>query len=608
MGRRGPKPLAAKVKADRGTLRPSRERQRHVGAPVGVSAVVEQPDRQKDFTAVAITYAESVIAGQIVAGKWTVKAAARFLRMIERAKAADGSFTWSPTHVDHVCTFIERLPHVEGKWGSPTLVLAAWQVWLLSACYGFRHEDGRRLVTTVFFEVARKSAKSTLTAAAALYHLLEEHEPGAQVTCGATTNAQARIVFGIMQKMVKKASWLREAGLTVFANAITYDALDASAKPINAKSSTQDGLNPSFISLDESHAQKFDLNDVLKSAQGARENPAMWCPTTAGYDLTSVGYALRSTAMKILDGVIESDHTFVALYELDPEDDWCDPSVWIKAAPMIGISPTFDYVRKYCADAQATPGLQGEFEVKICDRWLHSASTWMEMARWDACADASITLESFKGERCWIGGDLAERDDLAAIALLFEKDDLLYAFARHYLPRDVVEDRARKVPEYRHWVNAGLLRMTEGNMTDFSEIERDIRADCEQFTVEAVVLERYGAMQMAGNLSTDGLPATIESKNARTFTEPARELEARVKACRFRHDGNSCLRWQASNCAIDRRVDGSLLPKKESAESPNKIDAIDAVLLAVNAWLRHATATPLSIYDRPDFTPELVIF
>ena len=106
--------------------------------------------------------------------------------------------------------------------------------------------DGSRLVTTVFFEVGRKSAKSTLVAGAALYHLVREREPGAQVVCGASTGNQARIVFSIMQRMVRRSSWLREKGLQVWANAITFEAIGSNAKPINAKSSTQDGLNPSF--------------------------------------------------------------------------------------------------------------------------------------------------------------------------------------------------------------------------------------------------------------------------------------------------------------------------------------------------------------------------
>jgi len=163
-------------------------------------------------------------------------------------------------------------------------------VFILVACYGFRRRvDGRRLVTTVFFQVARTSAKSTLVVAVALYHLAVEREPGGQGVCAASTGQQARIVFGIMQRMVRRSLWLREQGLQAFANSIVVDATGAFAKPINSKSSTHDGLSPSFISLDESHAQTFELRDVFVSAMGARPDAMIWCPTTAGYDMTSVG-------------------------------------------------------------------------------------------------------------------------------------------------------------------------------------------------------------------------------------------------------------------------------------------------------------------------------
>ncbi len=54
-----------------------------------------------------------------------------------------------------------------------------------------------------------------------------------------------------------------------------------------------------------------------------------------------------------------------------------------------------DYVRRYCVDAQQTPGLQGEFEAKMCNRWLHSASTWLSVSAWDRCADRTLKLEDF---------------------------------------------------------------------------------------------------------------------------------------------------------------------------------------------------------------------
>jgi phage terminase large subunit-like protein len=37
----------------------------------------------------------------------------------------------------------------------------------------------------------------------------------------------------------------------------------------------------------------------------------------------------------------------------------------------------------------------------------------------------------------------------------------------------------------------------------------------------------------------------------------------------------------ASNCVVDRRVTGSILPKKEHKDSPKEIDGIDAMIMAI---------------------------
>jgi phage terminase large subunit-like protein len=597
--------LPRAVKEQRGTVHPVRERSRPKKKTVRRSNRLSEP---RDFVAIADRYVADILTGAIVACRWTRLACARFERMRAQVEttiriehsSSDGSghsengvgahtvsSTWSPAHVVDVCTFIEQLPHVEGRWESPTIVLEPWQIFLLAAIYGFRRLDGGRLVNVVFFEVARKSAKSTLVAALGLYHLLHEGEPGAQVVAGATTGAQARIVFGIAQRMVRRSLWLREAGLTAYANAIT--SIDGSFKPINAKSSTQDGLNPSFISLDESHAQDFGLHDVLKSAQGSRRDPLLIAPTTAGHSLTSVGYALRATTMKLLEGVLEADHLFGCLYEADAGDDWRDEATWIKACPMLGVSPTVEFVRRYRDDALATPGLQAEFEVKITNRWLHAATTWLNVAAWQRCAEPNLSLESFEHEQAWIGIDLAERSDIAVVALCFKRDGLIFVFVRGYLPALVVSERVRVVPEYRLWVERGDLIVTPGNLTDYSMIEADLRADCDRFDVQDLAIERFGALNLAANLTSSGLPARVESKNAKVFTAPAKELEARIGAQQIRHAGTSFLTWQISNCCVERRRDGSLLPTKDAPNSANKIDGVDAILLALSGMLVSAT-------------------
>lgn len=581
-------------KQQRGTLKPSRARPHPADRAVTPESL---PPPSRDYLAVALGYAADVLEGRIAACKWVRLAVERQDRDLRCQADPAWPFAWSDTHAIEACTFLERLPHVEGAWSTATITLAPWQVFLICCLFGWRQraDPTCRRFTNFYLELGRKGAKSTLLAGVLLFHILREQEPGAQGVCGATTGSQARIVFAIAQKMVRRSLWLRQQGVQAFANAIVTD--DASIKPINAKASTQDGLNPSCIVLDEAHAQTFALHDVLKSAQGARKNPLLACPTTAGYNLLSVGYALRTTVTKVLEQVVEVDHLLGIIYTLDEGDDWRDERVWIKANPMIGITPSYDWVRNYRADAIATPGLEGEFRVKVCSEWANAATSWLSMTAWERCADRTLTLEAFAGQPCWIGGDLAQLDDLAAVALLFQREDLLIAFVRMYLPELVLHDRARAVPEYRLWHERGDVVLTEGNMIDYARIERDVRAHCQRFSVRDIAFDQFGSVQLIGNLHGDGLPARIEAKNAKTFTPPARELETRVKHAKLRHDGNSCLRWQASNVVVSRRTDDSLLPKKDHAESPNKIDGIDALLLAVNGWLKvQARQTAPQIY------------
>jgi phage terminase large subunit-like protein len=541
---------------------------------------------------VALAYGAGVLDGRIPACKWVRLAVERQDRDLRRQDDPAWPYVWSDRHAAEACAFLEQLPHVEGAWTTATITLAPWQVFVLCCLYGWRRRGDldRRRFTNFYLELGRKGAKSTLLAGILLFHILREKEPGAQGICGATTGGQARIVFAIAQKMVRRSLWLREQGAQALANAIV--TADAVIKPINAKASTQDGLNPSAIVLDESHAQTFALHDVLKSAQGARRNPLLACPTTAGYDLLSVGYALRTTVCKVLEQIVTVEHLLGFVYTIDEGDDWRDERHWIKANPMIGTTPALEWVREYRDDAIATPGLEGEFRVKVCSQWLHAASSWLSMSAWDRCADETLRLEAFTGAPCWIGGDLAQLDDLAAVALLFERAGLLHVFVRFYLPELVVLERSRAVPEYRLWAEAGLLTLTAGNLIDYERIGADVRAWSRQFAVRDIAFDQFGSVQLVGALAGEGLPARIEAKNAKTFTPPARELEARVNHGRLRHDGNSCLRWQASNVVVSRRTDDSILPKKDHTESPNKIDGIDALLLAIAGWLRVEEPTP----------------
>jgi phage terminase large subunit-like protein len=546
---------------------------------------------------VAAAYERDVLDGRIVACqplRWAIE---RQQRDRQRA-AADPSwpFIWSPEHAASICAFTESLPHVEGRWSTPNIVLQPWQVWLLSTLFGWRHRADvtRRRFNDAYIEVARKNGKSVLAAAIMLFCFLHESENGPQIKVAATTRSQTDAIFVTAKKMVGRLPQLRkDFGLSVFANAIICDKNSGSFQPINSKSSSQDGLNPSAYTIDELHAHDDrGLFDVLFSARGSRINSLGLSITTAGFNMLGVAYEQRTFLLNVLRGTFPVDTFFGLVFTLDDGDDWQDERCWPKANPGIGITPQLDEMRAFAQRALFSPDSAGEFKTKRLNIWLSSSAAWLSMPAWNACADAALKLTAFAGCKCWIGVDAAERDDLTAVSAIFERDNVVYGFVKFFLPRDVIDERSRAVPAYRIWTEAGILHATDGPMTDLTAVEDYVRSLVAKFDVQRIVIEQFGGQFLASKLLADGLPVLLQGKSSRFYTPPARELEARIRHRRFRHDGNSCLSWQASNVVVDRRTDGSLLPKKVTDNSPNKIDGIDALLLAMAEWLAGGAAAP----------------
>src|SRR5690606_5541226 len=274
--------------------------------------------RHRDYVQIAIDYAKAAVADKRRKkhGRWIRAAAQRFLDDLKRAKRKDCPFFFDAWDANDACDFIEKLPHVEGKWETPTIVMHPSHIFFVVQLFGFRKREPIRIdgwgdglfyprrFTSALFAVARKNAKSTLAAAIMLYCLCCEPEDGAQVISAATTYDQASIIFRVSKRMVEKTPELQEAfGLQPWAKAISRYETGATYKAVHAKASTQDGLNPSHTALDEIHAHKTpDLLNVLQSAAGARANPLWLFTTTEGYTNAGPWGEMRGFVFALLKG------------------------------------------------------------------------------------------------------------------------------------------------------------------------------------------------------------------------------------------------------------------------------------------------------------------
>lgn len=578
-----------------------------------MAAALPPSEHARGYAEIAEQYARDVLSGREVACKWVMLACKRHLDDRERVGWA---FHFDRWHADDVCDFIEKLPHTEGEWETPTIRLERPQIFILCVVFGWRKADGRRRFSTVYIEMARKGAKSTLTAGVSLYCLCCEGEPGPQIVIGATTGEQAGKVFNPAKQMVASTPALRSAfELEAFSKSIACAMNGGFVQPINAKGKTQDGWNPHVGVLDELHAHRDrSLFDVIKSAFGARKNPLLWIITTAGFDTNGICYEQRSVATKMLEGTVPLDHLFAIIFTLDEGDDPFDERVWRKANPMLGITPSIDIMRSAAADAKASPREEGNFKTKNLNLWMNAASAWLNMSQWQACADPSLSWDDFDGLECWIGGDLADKDDITALVLAaFDDDGRLIWKPRFWLPESVLRhpDHAegRSSAPYRTWSTGenAPLTLTPGDWVDHGEVEKVAREWIDRFSVRKLTFDQFAAAQlMAARINEDmATPddplAQILHKNAKNVTDPAKELERRIRVGRkkCRHDDNPVMNWMASNCVVSRRRDETILPIKESEMSPNKIDGIDALINAIQpAVLDGIEEDEVSIFDR----------
>jgi len=546
----------------------------------------------RDFVQIAIDYAQSAVDDKHRKrfGKWVRLAARRFLDDLKRAKKRGNPFIFDPWYATDACDFIEKLPHVEGTWDTETVVMHPSHILFVVQLFGFRNRDGTRRFTTALFAVARKNAKSFLCSAILLYCFCCEQENGPQVISAATTGSQARIVFNVAKRIVEKLADLREHFmLEAFANAIARYENGGSFKPINAKASTQDGLNPSHCGIDEIHAHKnHDLLNVLKSAAGARRNPLFLYTTTEGYESPGPWGEIRHFTKQLLQGMVQADHFLALYFAVDDEDkelgiaadDDFDESKWIKANPLMEVNPLLmKEIRKEAVEAKSMPGRHAEFKIKRLNRPSAAAGGWVNLVKWKAC-NGTVDLEKLKNHPCWGGLDLASTRDIASFRLVWNVDGVIYTHGWRFVPSAAVGVRTeRGLVPYQGWVQAGYLIEAGEEVTDYDAIYECILAAKRNFNIQLIGYDSWNAKQLTQKLHAEDVPMQEFIQGGKSYHPAMQALEVAYVEGNLAHGNDPVLNWCASN--LIARTDQNMNTAPDRKKAPEKIDDMVALLMAI---------------------------
>ena len=127
------------------------------------------------------------------------------------AIATAGDCVWSEPSAQHAIRFIESMcRHTMGEKTGQPFALLGWQRCFVANLYGWLRPDGSRRYRQAHLLVPRKSGKTELAAALALYHLLADDEPTPEVVGIARDREQARLCFQRACRMVEQEPRMRE--------------------------------------------------------------------------------------------------------------------------------------------------------------------------------------------------------------------------------------------------------------------------------------------------------------------------------------------------------------------------------------------------------------
>lgn len=523
-------------------------------------------------------YAQAVVDGKIITCESIKLACKRFLSDLERT-----DLEFREDVVDRAINFIKVFKHFAGKSSGKPFILEDWQQFILANILGFYWKGTTdRRFTSSYIEVSRKNGKTALAAALCMYFLIADGEDGAEVDLAANSKEQAKIAFNFCSNFAKQLD-PKSSHLKAYRDNILFSINDSKLKVFAADDSKLDGFNASFGLVDEYHSAKNSrVRDVIKSSMGMRQNPHLCTITTAGFDKTLPCYKLRTTAIEILNGLKEDDSMFIAIYSLDEEDDWTNESNWIKCTPNLDVTVTKKYIREQVQSAINNPSEEVGVKTKTLNLWCDSSSVWLPES-YIVKNSKKITLNDFKDSECYIGVDLAATSDLTAVSYLIVKDDNYYFKTYYYLPEAALTQKADR-ELYKYWKQMGLLKITEGNVTDYDYITNDLMESSEYLNIQAIGYDKYNATQWAIHATELGLPLIEYPQTLGNFNKPTREMERLILSGKAIIDNNEINRWCFKNVTLKSDYNGNVKPNKGLKDK--KIDGAIAMIQALGMFLQ----------------------
>ncbi len=515
----------------------------------------------------------------------------------------DGSHIPDPLgHGERAVTFLRRLRHpaAVNDITAPKAAnlnrhprafqLAPFQERIVRRIYGPRHEDGRRIVKTVFLMLPRGNRKTSLAAALSLLHVIgPEKVPAGQVIFAASDREQAGIGFREAAEIIRQdkrlvaATRIHDAFNS--AKQITDRKSGARLRAVSSDGRAQHGTTPAFVLADEIHAWKGrDLWEALRSGMAKTDDSLLVIATTAGRGNETLAAEQYAYARSVALGEIDNPEFLPIIFAAETGDDWQNEEVWHRVNPGLRHGfPSLPGLRSLATEAKDHPAERYSFQQYNLNIWFgNSRDPLFSMATYDVrCFDDDESdLEALP---CWVGVDMALSGDTAAVVAAWRHPDGQITVRPHFfVPGDDLKERSERdgVP-YERWRDQGLVSTTPGPIIDPEAVEDHLRELAARHEVQEIAFDPHLARKTMQRLHDMGLPVIELRQAPLTMGVAIGDLERTVNGQMIRHDGNPVLRHHFDSVVASRNETTGLV-RMHKGKSTDRIDGAVAAAMAVH--------------------------
>lgn len=480
-----------------------------------------------------LAYAEDVVSGRVVAGPHVRNACRRHLDDLKHGPKR--GLTWDLEAAQWALKFFpDVLRLAQGKFEGQPFNLHPSQAFIIGSLFGWKAGPVRRF-RRAYIEEAKGQGKSPMAAGIGMFCLVADGEAQAEIYAGASMKSQAMVIFRAAVNMWRQSPALF-ARLTPSGGNPVWNLADLKTgsffKPISTDEA-HSGPMPSCALLDELHEHRSGhMVEMLERGFKSRRQPLLIMITNSGSDRQSVCWDEHQHGIRVAAGTRDPDESaayvgevfddtsFSFICSLDAGDDPLeDPSCWIKANPMLGVTQPREEIERAVAQAKAIPGkLNNILRLHFCV-WTSSDTAWMARPALESCL-ADFDPTDHAGADVHLGADLSGSQDLTALAFVVPtgmvkrggEDGAVKmlptfdAWVEAWTPGDTLTERAlRDQAPYDGWVAGGWLNAPPGKQIRLDFVAARIAEVGADYAVQALAYDRYSYHKLEDELDALGV-------------------------------------------------------------------------------------------------------